>query len=153
MDPRRVMPIKLFAVAVIALAGSACTPSDEGTQPRPDVTTFEQGDFDDIPLLPRSEALSPPNEEDGNVARSYVVRNTAPDDVLGFYEEQLVEFELVEEPASIGANTFRGRWRLDTERVLTVSATLTTNLGDVPDIADSEQATQYSLSLSPAPES
>ena len=152
MDPRRVMPVNLVAVAAIALAGAGCTPSDEGTQPRPDVTTFAQGDFGDIPRLPRSEAWTPPNEEDGNVARSYVVRNTAPEDVLGFYEEQLADFELVEEPASIGANTFRGRWRLDTERVLTVSATLANNLGDVPDIPDSEQATQYSLSLSPAPE-
>ena len=147
------MPSKLVAAAAIALAASACTPSDEGTQPRPDVTTFGQGDFGDIPLLPRSEALSPPNEEAGNVARSYVVRNTAPEDVLDFYEEQLAEFELVEEPASIGANTFRGRWRLEGERVLTVSANLANNLGDVPDIPDSEQATQYSLSLSPAPES
>lgn len=150
MDPRRVMPTKLIAAAVLTLAASACAPSDEGTQPRPDVTTFEQGDFDDIPLLPRSEALSPPNEEEGNVARSYVVRNTAPDDVLGFYEERLAEFTLVEEPASIGANTFRGRWQLDEERVLTVSATLADNLGDVPDIPDSEQLTQYSLSLAPA---
>lgn len=142
------MPTKLIAVAAIAIAGAACTPSDEGTQPRPDVSTFEQGDFNDIPLLPRSEALSPPNEEAGNVARSYVVRNTAPEDVLGFYEEQLATSEIVEEPASIGVNTFRGRWRLDGGRVLTVSATLA-NLGDVPDIPDSEQTTQYSLSLSP----
>ena len=151
MDPRRVMPVNLLAVAVIALAGSGCTPSDDGTQPRPDVTTFEEGRFDNIPLLPRSEELSPPNEEGGNVARSYVVRNTAPEDVLGFYETELAEFEVIEEPASIGADTFRGRWRLDGERVLTVSATLASSLGDVPDIPDSEQTTQYSLSLSPAP--
>lgn len=146
------MPIKLIAVAAIAIAGAACTPSDEGTQPGTDVTTFEQGDFNDIPLLPRSEALAPPNEEAGNVARSYVVRNTAPEDVLGFYEEQLAASELVEEPASIGANSFRGRWRVDGNRVLTVSATLASSLGDVPDIPDSEQTTQYSLSLAPAAE-
>ncbi|HEV2809318.1 MAG TPA: hypothetical protein VGV93_02835 [Acidimicrobiales bacterium] len=145
------MPIKLVAVAAIAIAGAACTSSDEGTQPRPDVTTFEQGDFNDIPLLPRSEALSPPNEEAGNVARSYAVRNTAPEDVLAFYEEQLAEFQVVEEPASIGANTFRGRWRVEGQRVLTVSATLANNL-DVPELPDSEQVTQYSLSLAPAAE-
>ena len=151
MSSRPTTPTTLLASVVIVLAAAACSASDEGTQPRPDVATFEQGDFDDIVLHPRSEAVSPPNEEGGNVARSYVVRNASPEEVLDFYKTQLAEFDVVEEPASIGANTFRGRWQLDQERVLTVSATLATNLGDVPDIADSEQVSQYSLSLSPAP--
>ena len=146
------MPIKLIAVAAIVIAGSACSPSDEGTQPRPDATAFGQGDYGDIPLHPRSEALTPPNEEDGNVARSYSVRNTTPEDVLGFYEAQLAEFELVEEPASIGANTFRGRWQLDQDRVVTVSATLSSSLSGAADSADTDVVTQYSLSLAPTEE-
>lgn len=136
-------------VSVVALG--SCTDSDAGTQPAPDVSTFEQGDFADLPLHPRSEALTPRNEEAGNVARSYVVRNTTPGEVLEFYEAQLGEFDILEEPASIGTNTFRGRWQLDQERVLTVSATLSSNLDGTGDLADTEALTQYSLSLSPAP--
>ena len=144
-------PTKLFAAVVTAVALGACTPSDEGTQPSPDVTTFEQGDFGDIPLHPRSEALSPPNEEGGNVARSYVVRNTTPEEVLNFYEVQLAEFDIVEEPGSIGTNTFRGSWQLNQGRVLIVSATLSSNLDGTGELVDTEALTQYSLSLSPAP--
>lgn len=144
-------PTKLFAAVVTVFALSACAPSDEGTQPSPDVTTFEQGDFGDIPLHPRSEALSPPNEEGDNVARSYVVRNTTPEEVLNFYEVQLAEFDIVEEPDSIGTNTFRGSWQLDQERVLIVSATLSSNLDGSGELVDSEALTQYSLSLSPGP--
>lgn len=139
----------LLGGMVIAVALGACTSSDEGTQPRPDVTTFEQGDFDDIPLHPRSEALTPPNEEDGTVARSYGVRDTTPEDVMAFYEDELTEFDLVEEPASIGVDTFRGRWQLDQDRVLTVSATLATNLESPEGFEDTELLTQFSLSLSP----
>ena len=151
MRSRLTTPTMLLASVVVVLAAGACSASDEGTQPGPDVATFEQGDFDDIVLHPRSEALTPPNEEGGTVARSYAVRNAAPEEVLDFYGVELAEFDVVEEPASIGTNTFRGRWQLDQERVLTVSATLAANLGDVPDLPDSEQVTQYSLSLSPAP--
>lgn len=152
LSSRRLLSGSLVSAMVILMAVTACTPSDEGTQPRPDVTTFEQGDFDDIPLPPRSEALSPPNEEGGNVARSYALRNATPEDVMAFYRDELAEFELVEEPASIGSNTFRGRWQLDQERVLTVSATLATNLESPEGFEDVEVLTQYSLSLAPAAE-
>jgi hypothetical protein len=80
-----------------------------------------------------------------------VVRNTTPEEVLDFYEVELGEFDVVEEPGSIGTDTFRGRWQLDQERVLTVSATLSSNLDDLDETADTEALTQYSLSLSPAP--
>jgi hypothetical protein len=145
-------PTKLFTAVVTVVALGACTPSDEGTQPSPDVTTFEQGDFSDIPLHPRSEALTPPNEEGGTVARSYAVRNTTPEAVLNFYEEQLAEFDIVEEPGSIGTNTFRGSWQLNQGRVLIVSATpVSSNLDGSGELVDTEALTQYSLSLSPAP--
>lgn len=141
----------LAAAGVVVVLG-ACAPSDEGTQPSPDVTTFEQGDFGDIPLLAGSEALSPLNEEGGVVARSFAIRNTTPEEVLEFYEEQLADDEVLEAPSSIGADTFRGRWQLEDERVLIVSATLSTNLRETGELADTEVITQYSLSLSAEPE-
>ncbi|MDP9019389.1 MAG: hypothetical protein M3N25_01070, partial [Actinomycetota bacterium] len=71
--PRRVALV-IVAATLLLVAGCGAD-SDEGTQPRPDVTTFEEGTFDDIPLVPESDPLTPPNEEDGVDARSYVVRN------------------------------------------------------------------------------
>lgn len=138
------------ALLLVGLVAGCGTASDEGTQPSPDVSTFGQGDFDDIPLLATSEPLTPPNEEEGNVARSYVVRNTTPEGVLAFYEGELTEFTVVSAPTSIGADTFRGRWELDQGRVLTVSATPAGNLENVDEFGDAiDLLTQYSLSLAP----
>lgn len=142
--------LSLATFVAVALVATGCDPaSDEGTQPRPDVTTFEQGDFDDIPLVPASEPLSAPSEENGTVARSYVVRNTSPAEVLGFYERQLRERTVVSPPETIGENTFRGRWQLDQGRVLTVSANLERNLEGIEEFENVETLTQYSLSLAP----
>jgi hypothetical protein len=150
MDARFAMPAKLFAAVVSVIALGACTPSDEGTQPRPDVVTFEQGDFEDLPLLAGSEALAPTNEEDGVVVRSYGVPNTTAEDVLAFYQEQLADEEVLEAPSSIGENTFRGRWQLSDGRVLIVSATRSPAASGSADLPDEELVTQFSLSLSPA---
>ena len=145
------MRVILLLFAVLLLVPACDSASEEGTQPRPDVTTFGQGDFADIPLLATSEPLSPPNEEQQAVSRSYVVRNTAPEDVLKFYERQLAEFEVVEAPAAIGTDTFRGRWKLDQGRVLTVSATPGGALDNPANFGDAvDTLTQYSLSLAPA---
>ncbi len=150
MDSRMATPTKLFVAVVTVVALGACTPSDEGTQPSPDVTTFEQGEFEDLPLLAGSEALSPPNEEDGVVVRSYGVPNTTAEDVLAFYQEQLADEEVLEAPSSIGENTFRGRWQLSDGRVLIVSATRSPTASGSADLPDEELVTQFSLSLSPA---
>lgn len=144
--------LALVLLVTTGLLAACDTASEEGTQPRPDVTTFEQGDLDDIPLLPRSEPISSPSEEEGVVARSYLVRNTAPADVLRFYEEQLADATVVSEPEEIGANSFRGRWQLDQRRVLTVSATQEGGVEGTEDMSEAtEVLTQYSLSLAPAP--
>lgn len=147
--PRRVA-LLIVAASLLLVAGCGAD-SDEGTQPRPDVTTFEQGTFDDIPLVPESDPLTPPNEEDGVDARSYVVRNKTPAEVLRFYEQQLVEFTVVSRPEEIGNDTYRGRWLLDGDRTLTVSATPGGALEQSGDSADADELlTQYSLSLAPA---
>lgn len=144
---------RLRCLLVLVLAGAVAgwgSASDEGTQPRTNVSTFEQGDFDDIPLLPTSEPLSPPNEEDGAVARSYVVRDTAPSEVIDFYVEQLAEDELVAEPVEIGGQHLPGSLAARPGRILTVSATAANNLDAPADFSEGiETFTQYSLSLSP----
>ena len=135
---------------LVAGCGADGGQGGEGAQPRPDVTTFEDGSFDDIPLVAESDPVTPPNEKDGVDSRSYVVRNTTPAEVLEFYEQQLAESTLVSAPEEIGNDTYRGRWQLDGGRVLTVSATPGESLqtGDSPYAG--ELLTQYSLSLAPA---
>ena len=143
----------LVAGAVaMSLVFASCSPSDEGTQPAPAVTTFEQGDFDGLPLPPRSEPLGQRNEEDGVVSRSYAVRDTSPELVLEFYSQHLPASAVVEQPHEIGVGTLRGRWLLD-GRELTVSATVEDTLEAIERFGeDVGVITQLSLSLGPAPE-
>lgn len=147
VGPRPVVAL-VMAATLVLLAGCGAD-SDEGTQPRPDVTTFEEGTFDGLPLVPESDTLTPPNQEDGVQTRSYVVRNTAPAEVLEFYEQQLAELIVVNAPEKIGDDTYRGRWRLDGGEVLTVSATPGESLQNGDSAYARELLTQYSLSLAP----
>ena len=147
VGPRRVLPLLMAASSVIVAACGA--DSDEGTQPRPDVTTFEEGTFDDLPLVPESDPVTPPSQEDEVDTRSYVVRNTTPAEVLEFYEQQLAELTVVSPPEEIGDDTYRGRWQLDGGRVLTVSATPGESLQSGDSAYAGELLAQYSLSLAP----
>ncbi|MBW3548434.1 MAG: hypothetical protein KY452_09915 [Actinobacteria bacterium] len=134
---------------MVAGCGADSSDSDEATQPRPDVTTFEEGTFADLPLVPESDPVSAPNQEDGVQTRSYVVRNTKPAEVLEFYEQQLADLTVVSAPEQIGDDTYRGRWRLDGGEVLTVSATPAASLRNGDSAYAGEFLTQYSLSLAP----
>lgn len=140
-------------IAVASLIATGCGAdgdSEKGAQPRPDVTTFEEGSFDDIPLVPESDPVTPAHQEDGVDARSYRVHNTTPAEVLQFYEQQLAESTVVSGPEEIGNDTYRGRWQLDGGRVLTVSATPGETLASGESADAGEFLTQYSLSLGPA---
>ncbi len=137
---------------MVSVVFASCGPSDEGTQPAPAVTTFEQGHFDDLPLPPRSEPVGERSEEDGVVSRSYAVRDTSPERVLAFYSEQLAGSAVVEPPHDIGVGTLRGRWLLD-GRELTVSATREDTLEAIERFGDDVGViTQFSLSLATAPD-
>ncbi|MBW3547301.1 MAG: hypothetical protein KY452_04070 [Actinobacteria bacterium] len=151
MRPQQVLrhAVSLAMGATLLFVGCDAD-SEKGTQPRPDVTTFEEGSFDDIPRLPASEPVSPPNEEEGVDTRSYVVRNQTPAEVLQFYELQLMDQTLVSAPEEIGDDTHRGRWHLDGGRMLTVSATPGETLEPSDSPYAGELLTQYSLSLAPA---
>jgi hypothetical protein len=136
---------------LVSLVFASCSPSDEGTQPAPAVTTFEQGYFDDLPLPPRSEPVGERSEENGVVSRSYAVRDTSPERVLAFYSEQLAKSAVVEPPHDIGVGTLRGRWLLD-GRELTVSATREDNLEATERFGDDVGViTQFSLSFGTDP--
>ena len=149
MRSRRRSSLALAGAVFVSLAVAGCAPSDEGTQPAPAVTTFEQGDFANVPLPPRAEPVSNRSEEAGVVARSFAVRDTSPEAVLEFYREQLPATNVVEAPHEIGVNSFRGRWLVD-GRELTVSATVADTLDAIETFGDDVGViTQLSLSLAP----
>lgn len=135
----------------IVLLGACGGGTDVGeTQPRPNVTTFEQGAFDDLPLHPRSDPIGAPADTGDSEARSYVTVGAEPRGVLAFYEAELpgLGWNAVGPVEDLGTESFRGRWTRD-DLLLTVSATRAQGVeGESP--ASDEIRTQYSLSLEPA---
>jgi len=134
----------------LAVASSACTDAESraGTQPAPDVTTFEQGVFDDIPRFPRSEPLGSRSEKAGVVAQSFRAFGATPRSVLDYYARSLPRWEQIEPITQTGTVDFRARWARDGWTLLVTAAPAPTvsdgNQADVP-----EPKTQYSLTVSP----
>lgn len=137
----------LVAVVLAVLAGCGEKREErQGTQPVPDVTTFEQGRFDDLPLLPDSRPFGPRSEKDGVVSRTYRTNGVTPEGVVDYYERELptAGWEKAE-PVHRSDTEWRGDWVIDDWR-LEVSA------APVPDRRDPsspEVAVQYSLVLRP----
>lgn len=147
------MPIRSARLLVaLLLVITGCGDDDGGAvddveaQPSPDVTAFQEGDFDGIPLPPLAEEAGTRSEEEGVVVQSFFVRNRTPEDILRFYEEQL-DAEVVAPPRSTGPS-WRGIWLLDGRRLL-VSA-LPAPTADGAEVERSDVVTQMSLELSPA---
>ena len=140
----------LCAPVLLLACGSDADDGDVEAQPAPDVSTFAEGGFDEIPRHPTSEELSPRNEARGVVTQSYVVRNTTAERVLGFYSDVLDDLTALSEPQSIGSNTWRGVWRTADDDVLIVSATAEPGADAEQPGAPSDNDVQYSLSLGPA---
>lgn len=140
----------LCLLGALALAASACTDpeSEEGTQAAPDITTFEQGVFDDVPRFPRSEPLGARSEKAGVVAQSFRALGTTPRSVLDYYARSLPGWEQIEPITQAGTADFRARWARDGWTLLVTAApapaTSDGNQADVPD-----PKTQYSLTVSP----
>lgn len=147
---RRLLPRVLMGASAACLVLGGCgADNDEGTQPAPDVSTFEQGEFSDLPLPPRSEPVSERAEEAGVVSRSYAARDTSPEAVMEFYAQELDGAVVLAPPEDIGAGTQRGRWLVG-DRELTVSATMEDPLEAAERFGDDVGVvTQFSLSLSP----
>lgn len=151
-EPRRrhwLGSVSLTAAVILGACGD--DPESPAAQPAPAVTTFEQGGFDDIPLLPQSDPLGPRSETDGVVTSSYDVRGTTPQAVMAFYAETLEPdgWVPVGQAEQLGLDTFQGDWTNTRSRSrLRVSATDTPALGGDEDRGGSV-LTQYSLTLTP----
>jgi hypothetical protein len=144
------LPHRAFVAAAAWIALSGCNASDEGTQPAPSVSSFTQGDFEGLPLPPRSEPVGGRTEERGVVARSYAARDTTPEAVMDFYAQELESAAVLEPPDELGIGTFRGRWLVGNGE-LTVSATRESSLDAIERFGDEAGVvTQFSLSLAPS---
>ena len=143
--------MRLSVLIVVAVGAQACgdAESREGTQPAPEVSTFEQGVFDDIPRFARSEPMGSRSEKGGVVAQSFRAFGATPKTVLDYYAGSLPEWEQVEPITSTGTADFRAKWAKDGWTLLVTAAPAPTasdgNQADTP-----EPKTQYSLTLSPA---
>lgn len=144
---------KHVAVAAVAavtiLLATGCGEGGEEqaeTQPAPAVTTFEQGSFDELPLLPDSERFGPRSEKDGVVAQTYRTNGVTPQEVVDHFEQELPPAGWrMAEPVHRGDTESRGDWVTDEWR-LEVSA------APVPDRrhpSSPEEVVQYSLVLRP----
>jgi len=130
----------------VVFAGCQAPDPQPEAQPAPDVTTFQPGRFDDLPLVPRSDPVGPRTDADGVTARSYRTLGTTARDVLEFYRAELPpRWHLVHGIEQLGERTFRADWSDGAYR-LRVSATYEHTL-DVDDNASSERPIQYSLTL------
>lgn len=145
--PTALRSVLLTAALVLASACGGDDGSDEGAQPAPDATTFEQGGFDDLPRHPRSEAVGTRTETGGNVAQSFEVTGATPEQVLRFYEDALPPLgwlPLSDSGIDISDRAAHGQWTREGE-LLVVSASSAPTLED----EGNEAVTQYSLSLGP----
>lgn len=138
--PKRLL---VALLALTALGGCSEREEREGAQPAPDVTSFEQGRFDNLLLAPRSDPVGPRSEQEGVVSRSFTAKGTTPEQVLRFYEQNLTGWRQVEPVHEVGTSSWRGTWEQGQWR-LEVSA------GRAPALDDPLEAqAQYSLVLRP----
>ncbi len=138
------------AAGVLTMALLGCGPGEKqpAAQPVPEVTTFERGRFDDLPVFFRSDPLGPRSEKDGVVTRSYKAEGASPEQVLEFYREALdYRWRMVSPIERLGVGTFRADWE-DGQYRLRVSATQAPALDASAGSAD-PVLTQYSLTLRP----
>lgn len=141
----------LMVVPVLMLTLGACASNEPTeTQPRPDVTTFESGALDDIPLYPRSEAAGPPAQGGEAEARSFITVGVLPNDVIAFYDVELPQagWTAMGPTETLGTESLRRRWSKE-DRTLVVSATRAQGATGESESAD-QARTQYSLSLEPS---
>lgn len=141
---------RLLPALLIAMLLGGCGDGGDGgaAQPAPDSTTFVQGRFDDLPQFPRSEPVSPTNEKNGVVVRSFLARGATPEAVLNHYRDVLISrgWRMVGNIEEIGMTTYRADW-VNEEHRLRVSATSEPQLAE--DAPSDQVTTQYSLTLRP----
>ena len=141
---RRVRQLACVGVVVVILPGCRSEAEREGTQPDPDVTTFEQGRFDDLPQFPRSDPLGTRSEKGGVVSRSFVAKGATPEQVMQFYERSLQAWRQVEPSHLVGTSAHRAKWARDDWLVEVSASNYASSIDDAMEVR-----VQYSLVLSP----
>ncbi|HYD10729.1 MAG TPA: hypothetical protein VEA78_11550 [Acidimicrobiales bacterium] len=147
---RRVAVIATLLVLPLAACGDDGGGTDPEAQPSPEVTTFGEGDFDDIPIPSLAEEAGPRSDEDGVTTQSYFVRNRTPAEVMAFYEAYFADEDVpvVVAPEATGTDAWRGWWLLD-DRELLVSAIPAPSV-EGAEVEHSDVVTQMSLELWPS---
>lgn len=144
----------MLVVLVVATVIGACGDGERRAEDQPVPTTdrFGTGIFDEIPRFPRSDPLGPRHQESDVVAQSFRVVGARPEQILDYYEENLVNWELITPPRPPGetSTTLRGRWARD-RWILTISATTAPTLENENHTDVADFYSQYSLSLAPGP--
>lgn len=138
--------VAMLAPSLLGCGGDSAPPE---AQPAPDVTTFEAGRFDDLPLHPRSDPVGPRTETDGVITRSFTTRGATAGEVVAFYADVLPDrgWTAVDAVEETGPNARQGDWSTDGWS-LRVSATDAEGL-DFGGESSTEVTTQYSLVLTP----
>ncbi|QYG93185.1 hypothetical protein HC251_12600 [Iamia sp. SCSIO 61187] len=145
--PRAVLlGMAILAPSLLGCGGDSDPPE---TQPAPDVSTFEAGRFEDLPLHPRSDAVGPRSETDGVITRSFRTRGATAGEVVAFYADVLPDqgWTAVGAIEETGPAAHQGDWTTDGWS-LRVSATDAEGL-DFGGESSTEVVTQYSLVLTP----
>lgn len=141
------MLVCVAAAGAVLVSGCGPTRSHPVAQPAPGVTTFQPGNFDDLPLVPRSDPLGPRHDTGGTAVRSYKAVGTTPENVLHFYQGALGSgWHLVGGINQVGVGTYQADWE-NGQYHLRVSATNAPTLNQ-QDPAASDAIVQYSLTLS-----
>lgn len=141
--------LALVLAAALAVAISGCGDGDDGpeAQPVPGASTFQEGNFDQLPRFPGAEGVEEPVVERDVTTQSFTTESATPGRVMDYYERELDEagWRAAEPPQRIGAErTYRGVWQKG-DQELVVSATTFAGFDD----PGGGRTTQYSLSLGP----
>jgi hypothetical protein len=137
---------KIVAVALVLVSTAACGGGEEGTQPVPDASTFDEGRFDELPEYPRADPFGRRSEKDGIVSRSYRATGVTPERLIEWYTDALGEegwartAPRFREPGDGRADFVLDDWRLE------LSAT---DIKDRQIPSSTKYTVQYSLVLRP----
>jgi hypothetical protein len=94
----------LIVLALLGALLGACGDDDDarpsvGDQPAPDVTTFQPGAFDDLPMISGSRPLGPRREQGAISVRTFAVTNLEPVSIINFYDSHLVGWTRIDRDA------------------------------------------------------
>lgn len=117
--PRFLAAVLLLAAGVLVACGEAEDP-EATPEPAPGREGFVEGDFDDVPVIPRAEPVGPAvSREEGTVARTYKVQALNPRQSIQEWGTLLSErdWDRVEGPREMGQGIWRSDWLADDRRL------------------------------------